>query len=367
MILNWIKSTANTDSQSILTVLNSPDLHSNETLRQEITQSAATTRESREAEVFAVQHPNHPDLADPPPTTLVASLTVVFERVCLNRVISDFIDRSPASLVASRASVSDRVNSDRENSDSPSSQNRDLDVRDCSHDSWKECFRVTLYYDDLFYIEFSGEKARGNLKRAYGSAQQCVSCAIESMVWKKNASIVSVSLSEYYGNYILFAQRDVLWSSNEIEKRVEEMAAVITQEFAGKPLAIIGVAFLFMTDLVRKIQLPVIVDFVRMQSYGNRTSSSGVATCVADVRIDVKGKHVLLVEDIVDTGITLSTLVAHFGTKDVASFSVCTPLDKPSRRIVPLQLGAGGKYYRGFQCPDEFVVGYGMDYAEQYL
>ncbi|KAL2643965.1 hypothetical protein R1flu_011552 [Riccia fluitans] len=161
----------------------------------------------------------------------------------------------------------------------------------------------------------------------------------------------------------------VLWSSNEIEKRVEEMAAVITQEFAGKPLAIIGVAtgaFLFMADLVRKIQLPVVVDFVRMQSYGNRTTSSGVATCVADVRIDVKGKHVLLVEDIVDTGITLSTLVAHFGTKDVASFSVCTLLDKPSRRIVPLQLGPGGKYYRGFQCPDEFVVGYGMDYAEQY-
>ncbi|KAL2634193.1 hypothetical protein R1flu_005672 [Riccia fluitans] len=114
----------------------------------------------------------------------------------------------------------------------------------------------------------------------------------------------------------------VLSSAYEIEKRVDEMAAVIAQEFAGKPLAIIGVAtgaFLFMAYL-----------------------------------------------DIVDTGITLSTLVAHFGTKDVASFSVCTLLDKPSRRTVPLQLGAGGKYYRGFQCFHEFVVGYGMDYAEQY-
>ncbi|KAL3697097.1 hypothetical protein R1sor_011173 [Riccia sorocarpa] len=161
----------------------------------------------------------------------------------------------------------------------------------------------------------------------------------------------------------------VLWSSKEIEKRVEELGAVITQDFAGKPLVIIGVAtgaFLFLADLVRKIQLPVLVDFIRMQSYGNRTTSSGVATCVTDVRIDVKDKHVLLVEDIVDTGITLSTLVAHFGTKDVASFSVCTLLDKPSRRIVPLQLAPGGNYYRGFECPDEFVVGYGMDYAERY-
>ncbi|KAL2645198.1 hypothetical protein R1flu_012785 [Riccia fluitans] len=138
MILNWIKATANTDPQSILTALISPDLHSNEMLRQEITQSAATTRESREVEVFAVQLPNHPDSTDPPPTTLVASLMAVFERVCLNREISDFIDRSPASCVASRASVSDRVNFDRENSVSLSRQNRGLDVRDCSRDSWKE-------------------------------------------------------------------------------------------------------------------------------------------------------------------------------------------------------------------------------------
>ncbi|KAG6554334.1 hypothetical protein Mapa_004250 [Marchantia paleacea] len=161
----------------------------------------------------------------------------------------------------------------------------------------------------------------------------------------------------------------VLWSSSDIEKRVAELAGVITEDFAGRPLAVIGVAtgaFLFLADLVRKIKLPMSVDFVRMQSYGHNTTSAGVATCVADIRIDVKGKHVLLVEDIVDTGITLSTLVTNFRTKDVASFSVCTLLDKPARRIVPVQLGLGGKYYRGFECPDEFVVGYGMDYAELY-
>ncbi|KAG6542999.1 hypothetical protein Mapa_015495 [Marchantia paleacea] len=175
--------------------------------------------------------------------------------------------------------------------------------------------------------------------------------------------------TEEGGAWHEMAMERVLWSGEDIKKRVSELGELITRDFAGKSLVVVGVAtgaVIFVADLVREIQLPVTVDFVRMKSYGNDTTSSGVATCIADIGIEVKDKHVLLVEDIVDTGITVSTLVAHFGVKEVASFSVCSLLDKPSRRIIPLQLLPGGKFYRGFECPDEFVVGYGLDYAELY-
>ncbi|CAM6089005.1 unnamed protein product [Calypogeia fissa] len=165
------------------------------------------------------------------------------------------------------------------------------------------------------------------------------------------------------------AMERILWSPEDLDKRVGELADAISEDFSGDSLVVVGVAtgaFMFLADLVRKINLPVSVDLIRVHSYGAKTESSGVANLTTDIRIDVKGRHVLLVEDIIDTGITLSAVVAHFATKGVASFSVCTLLDKIARRKVTVQLGAGGKYYRGFECPDEFVVGYGMDYAEEY-
>ncbi|KAJ7544635.1 hypothetical protein O6H91_09G087100 [Diphasiastrum complanatum] len=161
----------------------------------------------------------------------------------------------------------------------------------------------------------------------------------------------------------------VLWTAADIEKRVAELGAEISRDYSGIPIVLIGVAtgaVMFLADLMRKLSIPVLVDFVRVQSYGNQTQSSGVATISTDVKISIKDKHVLVVEDIIDTGITLSKLVKHLATKEPASVSVCALLDKISRRVIPLQLSEGSRFYRGFECSDNFVVGYGMDFAELY-
>eukprot|EP00249_Psilotum_nudum_P032274 c47591_g1_i1 orf=386-1006(-) len=163
----------------------------------------------------------------------------------------------------------------------------------------------------------------------------------------------------------------ILWSSAQIEHRVSQLGLCISHDFAElpQPLVVIGVAtgaFVFLADLVRRITIPVVVDFVRAQSYGNRTESSGVAEISGDVKVDVKGVHVLVVEDIIDTGITLSHLIPYFTAKGAASVSVCAFLDKVSRRVVPLELPHNGKFYRGFECPNSFVVGYGLDFAGRY-
>nr|XP_010911330.2 uncharacterized protein LOC105037355 [Elaeis guineensis] len=163
----------------------------------------------------------------------------------------------------------------------------------------------------------------------------------------------------------------VLWTDEEISARVAELASQISDDFKGSPapVVVVGVAtgaFIFIADIVRKITLPVAVDFIRAESYGSGTESSGVPRISSDLKIDISGKHVILVEDIVDTGNTLSSLIAHLETKGASSVSVCTFLDKPARRQVHFKLVGEGKFYRGFECPDYFVVGYGMDYAELY-
>ncbi|XP_050215120.1 uncharacterized protein LOC126666171 [Mercurialis annua] len=164
--------------------------------------------------------------------------------------------------------------------------------------------------------------------------------------------------------------KEVLWTKFQISKRVTELASQISTDFADSPPPLlVGVAtgaFLFLADLVRQIHLPISVDFIRAESYGSGTESNGSPTISMDLKLDVKGKHVILVEDIVDTGSTLSTLISHLKSKGVSSVSVCTFLDKPARRKVHFELVGDGKYYRGFECPDYFVVGYGMDYAELY-
>ncbi|KAL5560101.1 hypothetical protein UlMin_036312 [Ulmus minor] len=163
----------------------------------------------------------------------------------------------------------------------------------------------------------------------------------------------------------------VLWTQDQIAARVSDLAAQISAEFlsGSLPPVVVGVAtgaFLFLADLVRLIKLPIFVDFIRAESYGSGTVSSGAPRISFDSKLDVAGKHVILVEDIVDTGNTLSRLIAHMETKGASSVSVCTFLDKPSRRKVQIKLLGKGKFYRGFECPDYFVVGYGMDFAELY-
>lgn len=169
---------------------------------------------------------------------------------------------------------------------------------------------------------------------------------------------------------------EVLWTQDQISARVSELAAEITSDFraaaaaatASPPVfvAVATGAFLFVADLVRKVELPLVVDFVRSDSYGSGTESSGAPAVSLDLKVDVQGRHVVLVEDIVDTGNTLSCLIGHLKSKGASSISVCAFLDKPVRRKVHFQLVGDGKFYRGFECPDYFVVGYGMDYAELY-
>ncbi|XP_010521111.1 PREDICTED: uncharacterized protein LOC104800095 isoform X2 [Tarenaya hassleriana] len=163
----------------------------------------------------------------------------------------------------------------------------------------------------------------------------------------------------------------VLFSAGEIAERVGQLAAEISADFPGEVEApiLIGVAtgaFLFLADLVRQIDLPISIDFIRSDSYGLSTVSSGSPSLSFDLKLDVANKHVILVEDIVDTGNTLSCLISHLKAKGASSVSVCAFLDKPSRRKVHFKLVGNGKFYRGFECPDYFVVGYGMDFAEQY-
>lgn len=161
----------------------------------------------------------------------------------------------------------------------------------------------------------------------------------------------------------------VLWMAHEIQARVAELGRAISNDFDGRSFVVLGVAtgaFMFVADLVRHISLPLQVDFVRVQSYGNNTKTSGVATIGTDCKIDLKDKHVIVVEDIIDTGITLAKLVNHLESKGATSVSVCVLLDKVFRRVVPLKLSGSGKCYVGFECPDYFVVGYGMDFAERF-
>ncbi|MQL91823.1 hypothetical protein Taro_024430 [Colocasia esculenta] len=162
----------------------------------------------------------------------------------------------------------------------------------------------------------------------------------------------------------------ILWTEDEIAARVSEIAAEISEDIkgCGAEVAVVGVAtgaFVFLADLVRRMGLPVAVDLIRVESYGSRTESNGAPAIVSDVRVDVEGKHVILVEDIVDTGNTLSFLISHMKSKGARAVSVCTFLDKPGRRKVQFELVGDGKFYRGFVCPDCFVVGYGMDFSER--
>lgn len=163
----------------------------------------------------------------------------------------------------------------------------------------------------------------------------------------------------------------ILWNQDQISLRVSQLADQIVHDFpaSSPPPVFVGVitgAFIFLADLVRKIDLPITIDLIRAQSYGSGTVSNCAPTVSSDLKVDINGRHVILVEDIVDTGHTLSRVIGHLKSKGASSVSVCTLLDKPTRRKVNVELVGEGKFYRGFECPDYFVVGYGMDFAELY-
>lgn len=157
---------------------------------------------------------------------------------------------------------------------------------------------------------------------------------------------------------------DVLISKQAIDTMVQDLGRRITEDYQGKELILIGVlkgSFIFMADLVRAIQLPVAVDFISMQSYGKETQTSGVVRLIKDIDMDISGKHVIIVEDIIDSGLTLQKLTELVETRDPASIALCTAFDKPSRRKVNMHVE-----YIGLEVPDEFIVGYGLDYDELY-
>lgn len=158
--------------------------------------------------------------------------------------------------------------------------------------------------------------------------------------------------------------KEVLISEEQIEEKVTEIAGQITEKYRGKPLMIIGVlkgANVFVADLIRKIDIPMELDFMAISSYGASTQSSGAVKILKDLDKDIKGMHVVVVEDIVDTGLTLSYLSKNLKSRGALSIELCTLLDKPERRTAPIEV-----HYKGFDIPDEFVVGYGIDFAEMY-
>jgi hypoxanthine phosphoribosyltransferase len=158
--------------------------------------------------------------------------------------------------------------------------------------------------------------------------------------------------------------QDVLFSESKIAARVKELAASISEDYKGKSLLLIGVlkgANVFMCDLMREIPFPIQIDFIAASSYGHSTESSGVVRILKDLDYSIEDKHVLIVEDIIDTGLTLSYLIENFRSRRPLSLEICTLLDKPERRVAPIAVK-----YVGFQIPDEFIVGYGIDYAESY-
>lgn len=158
--------------------------------------------------------------------------------------------------------------------------------------------------------------------------------------------------------------QEVLFSEEQLKNRVREIAQQITADYQGKEIMLISVlrgSFVFMADLCRAIDLPCTLDFMAVSSYGKGTKSSGQVQITKDLSEDITDRHIIVVEDILDSGNTLSYLLKILENRHPASIRLCTLLDKPDRRVKPVEV-----HYSGFTIPDAFVVGYGLDYAEKY-
>lgn len=155
-----------------------------------------------------------------------------------------------------------------------------------------------------------------------------------------------------------------LVSTAALSARVRELGEAITAAYQGKDLVLVGVlkgAFVFLADLARAVDLPLKVDFLSVSSYGAGTRSSGEVRLLEDLSAPIEGKHVILVEDIVDTGLTARYLLENLQTRKPASLALCSLLEKPARSVVPVRID-----YRGFVIDDVFVVGYGLDHDQRY-
>jgi hypoxanthine phosphoribosyltransferase len=157
---------------------------------------------------------------------------------------------------------------------------------------------------------------------------------------------------------------DVMIDEATVEARIAEIAQQLSKEYEGKTIHIIGVlkgSVFFMCELAKRLTVPVTMDFMSVSSYGNDTKSSGVVKMIKDLDESIEGRDVVLIEDIMDSGRTLSYLINILKERKPASFKVVTLLDKPDRRVIDVKVD-----YTGFQIPDEFVVGYGLDYDQRY-
>ncbi len=157
---------------------------------------------------------------------------------------------------------------------------------------------------------------------------------------------------------------EILVQPDALRRRVEELGAQITADYEGRDLLLVGVlkgAVFFLADVMRHIEVPCDLDFMAVSSYGSATDSSGVVRILKDLDAPLEGRHVLIVEDIVDSGLTLQYLLRNLGARNPASLEVCALLTKPERRKVELEAK-----YVGFEIPDRFVIGYGLDFNEKY-
>jgi hypoxanthine phosphoribosyltransferase len=158
--------------------------------------------------------------------------------------------------------------------------------------------------------------------------------------------------------------KEILYSENDLRKKIQEIGKTISKDYEGRELILIGVlkgSVMFMSDLMKEISIPCCMDFMAVSSYGSSTQSSGVVRILKDLDFQIEGKDVLIVEDIIDTGVTLKYLVEYLKARKPNSLEICCLLNKQERRKVEISAK-----YLGFEVPDFFLVGYGLDYAEKY-
>jgi len=156
----------------------------------------------------------------------------------------------------------------------------------------------------------------------------------------------------------------VLFSAAKIKAGVQKLGARISEDYAGKEILCVGLltgAYTFVSDILRELTVPNMVDFMVLSSYGCGTTSQGSVKVKKDMSIDPRGKHVVIIEDLIDTGGTLKWVRKHLAGKDAASVKICCLFDKKARRTADVEVD-----YVGYECPDEFIVGYGMDFANHY-
>jgi hypoxanthine phosphoribosyltransferase len=157
---------------------------------------------------------------------------------------------------------------------------------------------------------------------------------------------------------------EVLITAEQIQDKIKDLAKLVTEDYRDKDLLLVGVlkgAFVFMADLAREIKLPIEFDFMAVSSYGSSTKSSGVVRILKDLDYEITGRHVLLVEDIIDSGLTISYLLRYLEARRPASLEICSLFWKKGEQAVPMDVK-----YPGFEIPPVFIVGYGLDYSEKY-